>query len=48
MPVSVQMNNVQDLLMENMAKVNSMNLSEKPIDPFLASVDEVLIDFEIL
>lgn len=27
--------------MENMAKVNKMDLSEKPVDPFLAVIDDV-------
>lgn len=36
------MNNIQDLLLENMAKVNKIDLNEKIADPFLAVVDEVV------
>ncbi|KAI6176253.1 hypothetical protein M3Y97_00778500 [Aphelenchoides bicaudatus] len=39
--ISLQMNNVQDILMDNMAKLNSVNLAaEKASDPFLAVVDD--------
>jgi hypothetical protein len=38
--VSVQMNNVEDVMMDNMAKLDNVNLAEKAPDPFLAVVDD--------